>query len=199
MRRIMIVAVIAVLVVFAGWYEGLYRSEVSHINTLKATEQQTHVALLTLETHYVDLVRSKKELPQERAALARLDKAVPNGPELDGLVKTLFSAASATNVQLTSISSPQPPGFGVSSASAVTPAGPVELPLSLTVTGTSGAIENLYRVLDAEPRLFVINNFSVAPGTSSTAGASSTGTSTTGATITLDAFYASAKANTAAS
>jgi len=194
MRRIMIVALVAIIVLFAGWYEGIYRSEVSHINTLKATEQQAQIAFLSLEARYVDLVKSKKELPAERAALARLEKAVPNGPELDGLVKTLFSAASATKVQLTSISSPQPAGFGVQSAAGATTAGPVELPLSMSVTGTAGAIENLYRLLDAEPRLFVINNFTVAPGTSSTAG-----TPNTGATITLDAFYASPNATTAAS
>jgi len=188
MRRIMIVAMIAVLVLFAGWYEGLYRSEVSHINSLKASEQQAQVVLLTLETRYVDLVKSKKELPKERAALAKLEQAVPNGPELDSLVKTLFSAASATKVQLDTISSPQPAGFGVPSVSSGTTAGPVELAMSLSVTGTSGAIENLYRVLDAEPRLFVINNFSVVPGTRSAS-----------ATITLDAFYASANATTAAS
>jgi Tfp pilus assembly protein PilO len=186
MRRIMIVAVIAVVVLFAGWYEGLYRSEVSHINTLKATEQKAQLALLTLETRYVDLVKSEKELPKERAALASLERAVPNDPELDGLVKTLFSAASATKVQLQTISSPQPPDFGDPSATSAV--GPVEMPLSVSVTGTSGAIENLYRVLDREPRLFVINNFSVVPGASSTA-----------ATINIEAFYASANASTAAS
>ncbi len=98
MRRIMILALVAVLVVFAGWYEGLYRPEVSHITSLKATEQKAQVALLTLETRYVDLVKSKKELPKERAALAKLDQAVPNDPELDSLVKTLFSAAAANRV-----------------------------------------------------------------------------------------------------
>jgi Tfp pilus assembly protein PilO len=188
MRRIMLVALIAVLVVVAGWYEGLYHPETAHITKLKATQQQAEVALLTLETRYVDLVKSKKELPEERAALARLQEAVPNDPELDALVKTLFSAAARTNVKLASISSPQPANFGQPPAGGAVAAGPVELPLSLSVTGTSRAIENLYRLLDAEPRLFVINNFSLVPGTSSA-----------GALLNLEVFYASANANTAAS
>ncbi len=189
MRRIMIVAFIAVLVLFAGWYEGLYRPEASHITKLKATEQTAQVALLTLETRYVDLIKSKKELPQERAALAKLEQAVPNDPELDSLVKTLFKAAAQTKVQLTSIGSPPPPDFGLPvAAGATAQVGPVVLPLSLSVTGTSGAVENLYRVLDAEPRLFVINNFSVVPGAPSTE-----------ASLSIDVFYALPNATTAAS
>jgi Tfp pilus assembly protein PilO len=186
MRRIMIVALIAVLVLFAGWYEGLYRPETSHIASLKVNEQKAQINLLTLETRYVDLVKSKKELPHERAALARLEHAVPNNPELDTLVKTLFSAAAAAKVHLTNIGSPQPPDFGDPSATGVT--GPIVLPLSLSVTGTPGEVEQLYRVLDAEPRLFVINNFSVVPGSTSAA-----------ATLSVEAFYASANATTAAS
>jgi Tfp pilus assembly protein PilO len=188
MRRIMLVALIAVLVLFAGWYEGLYRPESSHITKLKASQQQAEVALLTLETRYVDLVKSKKELPEERAALVRLQNAVPNDPDLDVLVKTLFNAAAQTKVKLSSISSPQPANFGQPAAAGAVAAGPVELPLSVSVTGTANAIENLYRVLDAEPRLFVINNFSVVPGANSA-----------GAVLNLEVFYASANANTAAS
>jgi Tfp pilus assembly protein PilO len=189
MRRIMLLALIAVLVVFGGWYEGLYRPEVSHITSLKANEQKAQVALLTLETRYVDLVKSKKELPQERAALAKLERAVPNDPELDTLVKTLFSAAAKCGLKLTSISSPQPADFGQPPGpGTVTSAGPVELPLSISVTGTGSGIEKLYRVLDAEPRLFVINNFSLISG-------SGTG----GASLNLDVFYSSPDASTAAS
>jgi Tfp pilus assembly protein PilO len=190
MRRILVVALVAVVVLFAGWYEGLYRPEVSHITSLKASEQKAQLALLTLETRYVDLVKSKKELPQERAALAKLELAVPNDPELDNLVKTLFTAAAQTKVQLTSIGSPAPTGFGLpATANAASVPGPAELLLTLDVSGTSGAVENFYRVLDREPRLFVINNFSVVPAATSSA---------TGA-IDVEVFYALPNASTAAS
>ena len=67
-------------------------------------------------------------------------------------------------------------------------AGPVVLALTVSVSGTSSEVENLYRVLDAEPRLFVINNFSLTP----TATISSV-------TLNLDVFYAFPDAATAAS
>jgi Tfp pilus assembly protein PilO len=190
MRRIMVLALVAVVVLFAGWYEGLYRPEVSHITSLKANEQKAQVALLTLENRYIGLVKSKKELPQERAALAKLELAVPNDPELDSLVKTLFTAAAQTKVQLNSIGSPPPTDFGLPpAADAVAVPGPAELLLTLEVSGTSGAVENFYRVLDGEPRLFVINNFSVVPGATSSATAA----------IAVEVFYALPDASTAAS
>jgi hypothetical protein len=71
---------------------------------------------------------------------------------------------------------------------ATTVTGPIVLALTLSVSGTSSGIEQLYRVLDAEPRLFVINNFSVLPGTGKSAAA-----------LDLDVFYASPSASTAAS
>jgi Tfp pilus assembly protein PilO len=185
----MLVALIAVLVVFAGWYEGLYRPEVSRITTLKATEQKAQGEVLTLETRYVDLVNGKKKLPAERAALAKLERAVPNDPELDSLVKTLFNAAAQTKVQLTSIGSPPPPDFGLApTAGAVAQPGPVELALTVNVSGTPSEVEKLYRLLDAEPRLFVINNFSLTPSAT-----------TSSVTLELDVFYASPNAATAAS
>jgi Tfp pilus assembly protein PilO len=186
MRRTMLLALIAVLVVFGGWYEGLYHPETSHITKLKAAEQLAQVNVLTLETRYADLVKSEKKLPAERAALAKLERAVPNDPDLDSLVKTLFSATAAAKVTLASISSPQPADFGDPLATTVT--GPIVLALTLSVSGTSSGIEQLYRVLDAEPRLFVINNFSVLPGTGNSAAA-----------LDLDVFYASPSASTAAS
>ena len=53
------------------------------------------------------------------------------------------------------------------------------LPVSVNVSGTSSEVEKLYRVLDAEPRLFVINNFSVTPSASKGS-----------VTLQIDVFYA---------
>jgi Tfp pilus assembly protein PilO len=197
----MLVLLIAVLVVVGGWYEGLYRPEASHIKNLKATEQTAQVALLSLETRYLDLVKSKKELPQERAALARLEQAVPNDPELDSLVKTLFSAAAKAGVQLDEIGSPAPPSFGVPAvAGTVAPTGPAELAMTVDVVGTASEVEKLYRVLDAEPRLFVINNFSLTSSAAAAATAGVGATAKAGAvSLSLDVFYASPNAATAAS
>lgn len=201
-RRILLITGLVVLVVFAGWYAGLYRSEVSHVNALKTKEQAAASSLLGLETRYASLVSNEKQLGKQRALLARLSRAVPDGPELDNLVTTLYGAATATGVQLTSIGSPAPANFGVISmpGAAVTP-GPYELALSLSVAGTPSEIEHLVRVLDSDPRLFVVDSFSLSFG----AGAANPGPANraaqaqTGTTLSVRAFYASADASSAAS
>ena len=200
MRRILIAAALVVLLLTAGWYEGLYRHETSHIASLETKQQAASLSLLSLETRYASLVSGEKRLPQERVALAELRRLVPNGPDLDNLVTTLFAAAAKAGCQLASIGSPQPSGFGAGAVSATS--GPTQVPLSMTVDGTATKIERLYGILEAEPRLFVIDNFVLSFGN----GGGSTGSSPTAAggvansaTIDLRAFYASASAASAAS
>ncbi len=144
------------------------------------------------------LSASKKQVPAERVALARLTKAVPDGPELDNLVTTLYSAATKAGVTLLSIASPQPPNFGSAAAASTAGSGPSDVALSLAVSGTAGQIEQLVRVLDAEPRLFVVDNFNLSFG-ATPSGLSSSGAASVAAdrsqsstAISLRAFYASA-------
>ena len=83
MRRIMVVTFVAVIVLFAGWYEGLYRPEGSHIASLKASEQKAQVALLSLETRY-RLSEEQEETASGACSRSRnSEQAVPNDPELD--------------------------------------------------------------------------------------------------------------------
>ncbi len=222
-KRLMVLAVLACLVLIVGWYEGFYRSEESHISSLKTTEQSAQTKVLAMQTRYAGLLTSEKQLPAERAALAALRRSVPDGPELDKLVTMISAAASEAGVQLSNIGSPQPSTFGAAPAVAPTtttvpastspadaaaaaaapavPTGPAQLTLSLNVAGTATQIENLVRILESEPRLFVIDNFSLTFGTSGATGASRGGGShtLTGTTLTVRAFYAVPTASDAAS
>lgn len=194
-KRILIATAIVALVLVTGWYEGLYRPEAKHITKLDTQEQAASSALMGLETKYAGLVSSEKRLPGERVALAELKRAVPEGPELDNLVTTLFSAASAAKVELTSIGSPQPSYFGVATGAASLPGLP-QIDLSLSVSGTAYNIEHLVRILDSEPRLLVVDDFgltfSSGYGNQVAGGAGSVGSTT----INLRAFYASAASAT---
>jgi Tfp pilus assembly protein PilO len=205
-RRILIVAALALVLCLVGWYEGLYRPETSQIKNLNAQEQAAQASLVALGARYDDLVRSEKRLPEERAALAKLKAAVPNGPELDNLVTTLFAAATSVGVQVANIASPQPATFG--STAAVASTGPAQVSLSISVTGTPQQIEHLVAVLDATPRLLVVDNFNLAyPAAASSVSTSSAklqaGSTLSGnvtqTTLSLRAFYASASSDSAAS
>ena len=189
MKRIGIIALLGLLVLVAGWYEGFYHHETSHMRSLKATEQQAAGTVMGLEARYASLVNSKRELPEEQAALSALRRAVPDNPALDNVVTTLFNACKKADVALVSITSPVPSGFGQSATAAAATAatGPAEISISLEVTGTGDEVTNLYRILDAEPRLFVIQSFDVNYPSKAAGGA---GTGENSASLSLLAFYA---------
>jgi Tfp pilus assembly protein PilO len=199
-RRILMGAVLVLAVVLVGWFEGFSQPESHHLANLKQQEQVAAGKVTQLDAQYIALVHSEKQLPAERAALAALALAVPSGPELDNIVKSLWAAADASGVELTDISSPQPAGFGVPTPASVT--GPVELELNLSVSGTAGQVEALVNHLDAEWRLFVVDSFSLQnPSTNSPHGAAKASGSgvTGGSSLTLRAFYAIASSDNPAS
>jgi len=165
-RKIALVAGLIVIVMLVAWYEGMLRPENSHIQSLRAKQQVAATSLASLEDRYVGLINAKRKLPAERVALARLEQLVPDGPDLDTLEKVLFNLAATAGVQLSSIASPAPSGYGTgiasgSSASSSSP-GPNQLQLTLGVSGSASQIEDLYRLLDSNPRLFVIDNCSLS-------------------------------------
>ncbi len=196
-RRIAIATALVIFVLVAGWYMGFYRPESGHIKALQSKQQEAQANLAQLDARYSQLVRSQRQLPAERADLARLERLVPNGPELDRLVTGLYAAAATAGVQLTSISSPAPAGYGPGSGSAG-PA-PAQLQLTLQVSGTPGEIEDLVRVLGSAPRLFVVDSFGLALAPVAAGPRAGAGSSQTGTSISLRAFYALPNADSPAS
>jgi Tfp pilus assembly protein PilO len=199
-RRILIGAALALVVIVVGWFEGFSQPESHRIANLQQQEQVALGKVAQLDAQYVALVHSEKELPAERAALGKLSEAVPSGPELDNLVKSLWAASNASGTQLTNISSPQPMYFGA--ASATTLSGPASIDLTISVNGTPAQVEALVNHLDSESRLFVLDSFSLSnPVASSASGAAKTsGTAIVGGSaISLRAFYATASSDNPAS
>jgi hypothetical protein len=224
-KKVYMAVALALIVVTVGWYEGIYRSEKARLASVRAEERVAEGTVLGLETRYSSLAAEKKALPAERAALAKLEQAVPNGPALDVLLKSLFGTAATAGIQVTSVSTPEPAGFGVpvttvpattattvaqgNSKASNTPGttaapvaiGPQQLSLSVAVSGSAQGILRYVRLLDADSRLFVVDQFALNfPAVSGSAlvrsGASG---AEGGTTIQLRAFYASASADSAAS
>ena len=204
-RKILLIAAAVAVLLGVGWYEGIYRAEVSHVKSLSAKEATTQGAMLLLRDRYVALVASEKRIPSERVALARLRGLVPDSPDLDSLVTNLFGLASKAGVQLSSISSPEPQGFGEPAAagSAAQASGPIALDLTVSISGTAASVANFYRAIDSAPRLFVIDNYAIplsSAGASGSPPAPGSGTSSgSGASLTIRAFYSDGSATSAAS
>jgi hypothetical protein len=221
-KRIYIGAMIVALLIGIVWYETAYHSETKKIASLQSKEQTATQAYVTLQHHYVALVASEKFVPAERVALAHLRQLLPDGPELDNIETTLFGLVAKSGAQIQQIQSPEPAGFGTPAATpaapsgakpaAATPTGPGQVSLTLGVQGTAAQIKRLYGLLNAAPRLFVVDTFVVPVAPPSGPGATSSGGGTVAAsagnttapgtvavTIALRAFYAVANAQSAAS
>ncbi len=199
-RRIFIGAALVLVVILVGWFEGFSQPESHHVANLQQQEQVASGKVTQLDAQYSALLHSEKNLPAERAALAALSGSVPDGPELDKVVKSLWAAADASGAQIANIASPQPADFGV--ATPATVSGPAEINLTISVDGSSAQVESLVNHLDSERRLFVVDTFSLqGPTASSTSGAAKASSSATagGSSITLRAFYASASSDNPAS
>lgn len=199
-RRVMIGAALVLVVLMVGWFEGFSQPERHHIANLQQQQQVAAGKVTQLDSQYRALLHSEKQLPAERAALAKLSKAVPNGPELDNLVKSLWAAGDASGAQIIDISSPQPVDFGAAMPASL--AGPAEIDLTVSVDGTPAQVEALVNHLDSQPRLFVVDSFSLLnPVASSPSGAAKANNSATGAgsSVTIRAFYATASSDSPAS
>jgi hypothetical protein len=150
------------------------RSHISSLNNEIANEQAQLVAL-----------HGKQTSPAIHAAqLFQLARAMPNVPDMPGIVADLARAAAGSRISLDSIS-PAP--------AVVQPDGANSIPLTVSVSGNWAQLAKFLHALrndvraDGEKlkvngRLFVVNGVQVSTGTSAT-----TNTELT-ASLTVDAF-----------
>jgi hypothetical protein len=197
-RNIGAVVLAGLLVVMGAWYELFWRSESSHLKAEKQAEAQAVSNVASLQNQLAALVALQKRIPAERAALAKLRQGVPDGPSLDQLLVTIVDAARRAGVVVTSIGTPEPSGWGSSPTAGATTAGtgsgPQSMTIPIAVTASSSQVLGFITTLDAEPRLYVVDQFSLSsPAEGSGASARST------TTLGVEAFYVSAAGNDPAS
>ena len=102
-QRIALITVAALLVVVGVWYVALWRPAQSHIDSLRAQQVTAAANVETLQAQ-VDVLRAQeRRLPAERAALVKLDEAIPADPGLDQLLKVVDNAVAEAGMTLTSI------------------------------------------------------------------------------------------------
>lgn len=189
MRKVALIALLGVLVVFAGWYMVFWRSESSHLRALKAQESKAVANVSQLEMQLGALKVLQREVPAEKAALSKLDQDIPQGPSLDELLDVVNRAATTAGVTLTSVGTPQPAGWGgsasgqgaVSGQNTSSGPGPQTMSLSISVNGNNAGLLRFITALDSAPRLFVVDNFSLS--------SSQTSTGATG--LTVETYYVS--------
>jgi Tfp pilus assembly protein PilO len=192
MRRVALIALGGLLVVVAGWYVVFWRTETSHLQALKAQESRAAANVSQLGTQLAALRVLQREVPAENAALHKLDQDIPAGPSLDQLLDVVNHAGSQAGVTLTTISTPEPTGWGGSASTqgAASGPGPQSMSLSISVNGSNSRLLGFITALDSAPRLFVVDNFSLNSSPQNSSG--STG-------LTIETYYVSSASGDPAS
>jgi Tfp pilus assembly protein PilO len=190
-----IAGVVAVILVLAWWFLLLSptRSDVATLNTQIAQEQ---LAISTAQSNLVRLEQYKKTAPQARADIVSLSKALPGSEGIPSMLIELGQTASASGVDLTSISKGQTqPGspFGVQA-------------ITLMVSGHYFDLEDFFYRLEhyvdvqndhvkATGRLLELTSVQVAGGQGGTTTGS--GSPVLQATVILNAYLQPPSATTA--
>jgi Tfp pilus assembly protein PilO len=196
-RRVGLFALIAVVVVVAGWYAVFWRSENAHLAAARAQEQQSAQEVTSERGTLFGLEVQHKKLAQDEATLHQLIKALPNGPSLDEMMDTLNAAATQSGVVIGTVSTPTPQSWASSapvsngSSSQLTGPGPESIDVSLTVGGTEAQVLNFVKALDDQPRIYVVNSFAL---TAAGAGPLLPGTHET-ASLSVNMFFESASSS----
>lgn len=116
-QRIALIALVAVVVVLGAWYAAFWRPETSHLKAAQSNQAQAAAQLTADQAQLAQLQAERPKLAAEKKTLARLVQAVPNGPSLDQLLRTISTAAHSAGVFVTAVSTPQPTGWGASASS----------------------------------------------------------------------------------
>jgi Tfp pilus assembly protein PilO len=196
-RKVALMALGGLVVVIAVWFGLFWRPEGSHLSALvkEQSQAQTHVDQLVGQLDALKALQLKT--PGERAALSKLEQAVPEGPSLDQLLDSLNRSALDAGVSLTSVSTPTPAGWAGSSAATGggSGGGPQSLNLSISVTGTNAQVLRFVNVVESASRLFVVDNFSLSGPTQAAKGQPAAGATS----MNIQAFYISAASGDPAS
>jgi Tfp pilus assembly protein PilO len=186
-HRVPIVAVLAAVVVMAIWYAAVWMPEGSKLKAARVSESQ---ALSQIATEQSQLLMMRSDAPkvvQEEKVLESLVKALPDGPSVDQLLRTINVAATQSKVTIATLSVPQPAGWAGSNAAAApaTATGPDSLTLSVAITGSNANILRFVTDVDAQPRIYVVNTLTLQPSDSGSLSAS----------LSVETFFESSTAN----
>jgi Tfp pilus assembly protein PilO len=191
-HRLPIFAGVAVVLIVVVWFVAFWHPETSGLAAAQARESQAAGQVATDQGQIIQLRAESKNVKNEEAQYQKLLKGLPVGPSLDQLLRTINTAAAQAKVVVTAEATPIPGGWGASAAAPATPGaatGPASLSLSITVDGSNSSVLKFITTLDDQPRVYVVDDFSLrtAPGAAQAAG-SSTG-------LTVETFYQSAASN----
>jgi Tfp pilus assembly protein PilO len=166
---VLLIAIVACLVIVAGWYLALW----SPGQSAKRAAGQRQAAAEQKETETqskVDALKAaKKDMPALQAQLDSLRKAIPDSPQLDTVIATLDTAATQSAVNLQALApaaitvappTTVPAGSTTASTAPAATVSPTttDLKFTLSAQGTYFQIVDFTKRIAATPRLIVVDS-----------------------------------------
>ena len=194
-REVYIIAAVVAVVLIVAWYFLLLSPTLSKVSDTNAQIVSAQAALASAQANVVRLESYKKTAPQSREEIVRLGKMLPTSEGIPSLIMELTKTASASGVDLASItrgSSQTGSPFGIQT-------------VQLTVNGRFFDVEDfLYRMesyvafrnseFRAEGRLLEVTTLTMKGGAATTSGT----TAPLSVSISLSAYLWGAPATAAA-
>jgi Tfp pilus assembly protein PilO len=159
------------LVLAFGWYQFVWQAQGASASKASVEAKAAAESVTKLTRQISTIERTKTELEAKVEQVARIEQAIPDAPELSGLLKQLQATAKSRNVELTSLSNGKLTAVvsaaaptTASGSAAPTPGTPTsgtpasEMTLTLSLHGTYPAVAAFLNDLSLVPRLVVIES-----------------------------------------
>lgn len=163
---------LAVLAVLAGGWFLLVSPKRAEAADLRSQAADQEVSNSQLRTKVRMLAKQAEKLPEQQAKIAAVAVKLPAGLDQAELLRSLSAAATATGVDLVTVSP------GAEAAVAAAAGKPVEgsagallaQPVAITVNGSYSGLQRFTGALEDLPRAVRVTGLSVVPGVSATTG-----------------------------
>lgn len=174
-RKDLLVAAGVTAVLGLGWYQFVWSSQNASETKARAAVDVATNAATGLKTQVATLERTKSELEAKADLAQRLDRAIPDTPELSTLIKQIQTLAAERRVTLAQIGNgpltvkqvtvpTAPPTTAAAEGGASTPTtrpvaaptAPTEMTLTLAMTGEYQDLLTFVDALSTLPRLVVV-------------------------------------------
>lgn len=182
LKQYVVFTVLGCLVVLAAGWFLLVSPKRSDASALRTAAESQVAANAQLSTQLQVLKAQAKDLPKQQARLAAVAAKIPANPALPALVRALTAAATASGVELVSMTpgnptlvvgaaATTPAATTGSAAAAPTTAGAspsagqlASIPLTLNIVGGYFQAEQFVAALESLPRSMRVTALTVAPG-----------------------------------
>jgi Tfp pilus assembly protein PilO len=188
-NRRLLIPIGAGLMVLVLWYVALWSPQGSSLSKAKKRTEEAIAKRDNLRTQITRLQESQKDQPLKQAQLETMRVAIPDDPNLAQFILDANDAASKAGIDFLSIT-PTPPSQGgattattAAGGSAAAAAALTPIKIAMTISGGYFQVLNFINLLNALPRIVVVDGLSLS-GSSPTQGTAGTTTGAAAAPVT---------------